>query len=125
MQTKALAEFAAGLKFEDIPEDVRANARKCNQDAVGIAVFGAKLPWSKIVIDYARRNGAGGSCSILGVRGAKASAPMAALANGALVHAFEMDSLRTPGTGEPVAQKRGGWEDSNCCRESGSGPVIG
>jgi 2-methylcitrate dehydratase PrpD len=99
MQTKALAEFAAGLKFDDIPEDVRANARNCIQDAIGIAVFGAKLPWSRIVIDYARRNGAGGACSILGVRGAKASAPMAALANGALVHAFEMDSLRTPGTG--------------------------
>ena len=99
MQTKTLAEFAAGLEYDEIPEDVRARARDCIQDAIGIAVFGAKLPWSRIVIEYARRNGSGGNCTILGVRGGKASAPMAALANGALVHAFEMDSLRTPGTG--------------------------
>jgi 2-methylcitrate dehydratase PrpD len=99
MHTKALAEFAAGLRFEDIPEDVRARARDCIQDTIGVAVFGSQLPWSRIVIDYARRNGAGGDCRILGIPGAKVSAPMAALANGALVHAFEMDCLRKPSAG--------------------------
>jgi 2-methylcitrate dehydratase PrpD len=99
MHTKALAEFAAGLRFEDIPEDVRERARECIQDTVGIAVFGAKLPWSRIVIDYALHNGAGGPCSIFGVAGTKVSAPMAALANGALTHAFEMDCLRKPSAG--------------------------
>jgi 2-methylcitrate dehydratase PrpD len=99
MHTKALAEFAAGLRFEDIPEDVRARARDCIQDTIGVAVFGAQLSWSRIVVDYARRNGAGGDCRILGIPGAKVSAPMAALANGALVHAFEMDCLRKPSAG--------------------------
>lgn len=99
MQTKVLAEFAAGLRYEDVPEDVRARARDCIQDTIGVIVFGARLPWSKIVVDYARRNGAGGKCRILGTPGAKVSAPMAALANGALAHAFEMDSLRKPGAG--------------------------
>jgi 2-methylcitrate dehydratase PrpD len=99
MQTRALAEFVAGLRFEDIPEDVRARARDCIQDTVGVAVFGAPLPWSRIVSDYARHNGGGGACTILGVAGAKASAPMAALANGAAVHAFEMDCLRKPSAG--------------------------
>ncbi len=99
MQTKILAEFAAGLRYEDIPEDVRARARDCIQDTVGVAVFGARLPWSKMVADYARRNGAGGTCRILGMPGAKVSAPMAALANGASVHAFEMDCLRKPSAG--------------------------
>ncbi len=104
MQTRALAEFVAGLRFEDIPDDVRARARDCIQDTIGVAVFGAPLPWSRIVSDYARHNGSGGSggggaCTILGVTGAKTSAPMAALANGAAAHAFEMDCLRKPSAG--------------------------
>jgi 2-methylcitrate dehydratase PrpD len=99
MHTKVLAEFAAGLRYEDIPEDVRVRARDCIKDTVGVAVFGARLPWSKMVADYARRNGAGGACRILGMPGAKVSAPMAALANGASVHAFEMDCLRKPSAG--------------------------
>jgi 2-methylcitrate dehydratase PrpD len=99
MQTRQLAEFAAGLRYEDIPEDVREKARECIQDTVGVAIFGAGLPWSRIVIDHARRTGAGGAATILGVDGPKVSAPMAALANGTALHAFEMDSLRKPGTG--------------------------
>jgi len=99
MQTRRLAEFAAGLRYEDIPEDVRDRARECVQDTVGVTVFGAALPWSRIVIDHARRTGAGGNSTILGANGPKVSAPMAALANGTALHAFEMDCLRKPGTG--------------------------
>lgn len=102
MQTKELASFAADLRFEDIPDDVRERARECIQDTVGVAIFGAPLPWSRIVIDYARKSGAagaGGSSTILGADGPKVSAPLAALANGAVVHAFEMDSLRKPSAG--------------------------
>lgn len=102
MQTRALAEYVAGLRYEDIPDDVRDRARDCIQDTVGVAVFGAPLPWSRIVADYARHNGGGGgsgACTILGAAGAKVSAPMAALANGAAAHAFEMDCLRKPSAG--------------------------
>lgn len=99
MQTKQLAAFAAGLRYEDIPEDVREKARECIQDTVGVTVFGSALPWSRIVIEHARRTGAGGRSTILGSAGPKVSAPMAALANGTALHAFEMDSLRKPGTG--------------------------
>ena len=99
MHTRTLSAFAAGLRFEDIPEDVRDLARDCIQDSLGISVFGAQLPWSKIVADYARRNGSGGACTILGSSEGRVSAPMAALANGAAIHAFEMDSLRKPSTG--------------------------
>jgi 2-methylcitrate dehydratase PrpD len=56
------------------------------------------LPWSRIVIDYAERTGPGGSSRILG-RGSAVQAPSAALANGALAHAFELDALTRPGAG--------------------------
>lgn len=99
MQTRELAEFAAALRYDDLPEDVRDRARECVQDTVGVMIFGAGLPWSRIVLDYARRNGGGGPCHVLGASGFGTTAPFAALANGAAAHAFEMDSLRKPSTG--------------------------
>lgn len=99
MHTIRLADFAAGLKFEDLPADVCDHARNCIQDTVGISIFGAQLPWGKIIIDYARRNAASGPCTILDAPGSKISAPFAALANGLLAHSFEMDSLRKPSAG--------------------------
>jgi len=99
MQTRVLAEYAAGLTYDDLPPDVRDRARDCVQDTVGIGIFGAGLPWSRIIVDYATRNAGAGPCSVFGMPDAAISAPFAALANGALAHAFEMDSLRTQGAG--------------------------
>lgn len=99
MHTIKLADFAAGLKFEDLPADVCGHARNCIQDTVGISIFGAQLPWGKIIIDYAGRNAAAGPCTILGAPEKKICAPLAALANGVLTHSFEMDSVRKPSAG--------------------------
>ena len=41
MQTKALAEYAVGLTYDELPSDVRALARDCVQDTIGIGIFGA------------------------------------------------------------------------------------
>src|SRR5258708_38789403 len=67
-------------------------------DTVAGGICGSALPWSRIVIDYAERTGPGGASRILG-RGSAVQAPAAALANGALAHAFELDSLTRPGAG--------------------------
>ena len=97
--SQTLAQFAADLKFADIPEDVVARGRDCIIDTIAAATYGAQFPWSQLVIDYAQRYGAGGPCSIFGMPGVKVHAPYAALANGALGHAFEQDSVRDPGAG--------------------------
>jgi 2-methylcitrate dehydratase PrpD len=65
---------------------------------VAACICGSALPWSRIIIDYAERTGPGGTSRILG-RGSAVQAPAAALANGALAHAFELDSLTRPGAG--------------------------
>src|SRR5271167_426342 len=62
-------------------------------------ICGSALPWSRIVIHYTERTGPGGKRCILGHRGAPVQANAAALANGALAHAFELDSLTRPGAG--------------------------
>src|SRR5207302_11013905 len=51
------------------------------------------------IIAYARRYGAGGMSAILGAGGTSVHAPAAALANGALAHAFELDSTTLPNSG--------------------------
>ncbi len=95
---RELAQFAVGLRLQDVPEDVLRRARTCIADTVGCAVFGARLPWSRQVATVARAYG-GGPCEIFGSAGPPVSAPFAALANGVAVHAFEQDSLRLPGAG--------------------------
>ena len=117
-ETVRLAEYAAGLRYEDLPGAVVAAAKDAIIDTVAACICGAALPWSRIVIDYAERTGPGGTSRILG-RGSAVQAPAAALANGALAHAFELDSLTRPGAGAhpgatvlppalAVAQQQGG-----------------
>jgi 2-methylcitrate dehydratase PrpD len=98
-ETVRLARYAAALRYEDLPADVIARAKDCIADTAAAIICGAPLPWSRIVTAYARRTGPGGNCRILGAGGAPVTAPSAALANGALAHAFELDSLTRPGAG--------------------------
>jgi 2-methylcitrate dehydratase PrpD len=98
-ETVRLAEYAAALRYEDLPASVVQQAKDCIIDTVAAGICGSSLPWSRIVIEYAERTGPGGRCRILGRNGAAVQAPAAALANGALAHAFELDSLTRPGAG--------------------------
>jgi 2-methylcitrate dehydratase PrpD len=98
-ETVRLAEYAAALRYEDVPPAVVQRAKDCITDTVAVIAQGSGLPWSRIVIRYAQRIGAGGSSRILGVDGPAVQAPAAALANGALAHAFESDNLTRPGAG--------------------------
>src|SRR5205823_6688929 len=88
----------AALSYDDLPAEVGAAARECIIDTVAACICGSALPWSRIVIDYAERTGPGGTSRILG-RASAVQAPAAALANGALAHAFELDALTRPGAG--------------------------
>src|SRR5215472_2932951 len=81
-ETVRLAEYAAALRYEDLPAAVVRQAKECIIDTVAAAICGSTLPWSRI----------------LG-RGSAVQAPAAALTNGALGHAFELDSLTRPGAG--------------------------
>jgi 2-methylcitrate dehydratase PrpD len=98
-ETRELARFAAALRFQDIPPPVIQRAKDCIADTVGAIAFGAHLPWSRIVLDYAARTGRGGSSRILSPGGGRVRAPAAAFANGALAHAFELDNLTWPNSG--------------------------
>src|SRR5438067_1017802 len=97
-ETVELARYAAALRYEDLPSEVVACAKDAIIDTIAACICGSSLPWSRIVIDYAERTGPGGASRILG-KGSAVQPPAAALANGALAHAFELDSLTRPSAG--------------------------
>jgi 2-methylcitrate dehydratase PrpD len=98
-ETESLADYAAALRYEDIPDDVIERAKQCIADTIAVTIFGSDLPWSRMVARFAERNAPGGDSRILALGGARVHAPAAALANGAFAHAFEMDNLTWPNTG--------------------------
>ena len=115
--SRQLAEFAVGLRYESLPAAVVDRAKTCLIDTIGAMAFGVDLPWSRIMVEYVQRTSVPGKGSIVGTR-SKVRGQMAALANGVLAHAFELDSLCHPSVGVhpgasltapglPVAQAQG------------------
>jgi 2-methylcitrate dehydratase PrpD len=98
-ETATLAKYAVDLKYEDIPEKALERARNTICDTVGAIIFGYGLPWSQMVVDYATKYGPGGKSRILGPGGPLVQPQMAALANGTLAHAFELDGAAKPSSG--------------------------
>ncbi|NKJ49306.1 hypothetical protein CIC12_21745 [Burkholderia sp. SG-MS1] len=97
--SQKLASFVVDFLDRPIPAHVLTYAKYCLIDTVAAATYGAEFPWSKAVLAYAARYGAGGTSTVLGTSSMRVHAPMAALANGALAHAFEMDGIREPSAG--------------------------
>ena len=97
--TKRLAEYAAQLRYEDLPPEVVRRIKDCITDTVASILYGGKLPWSRIIIAHAQRTGPDGKSHILGTGAAPVQAPSAALAHGAMAHAFELDNLTDPDSG--------------------------
>jgi len=117
-ETERLAAYAAAVRFEELPPVVLQRAKDCLTDTVAAIIYGAELPWSKMIIAYAQKNSAPGKSYILGSGGAPVHAGAAALSNGAMTHAFELDNLTKPDSGShpgatvfsaalAVAQERG------------------
>lgn len=96
--SQKLSEFALALRYEEIPADVIERARSCIIDTIGAAFYGSRLPWSRIVLDFARINSAAGDADVIGA-GIKLRPPFAAMVNGAYAHAFELDSMCQPSVG--------------------------
>jgi aconitate decarboxylase len=90
--TRALADFAARLRYEAIPKAVADHMKLCVMDTLGCGLFGSTLPWGRIVAEFARDLGGREEATLLGLP-YKASPPNAALANGTMIHGFELDDL--------------------------------
>jgi len=101
--TQALAEYIADLSYRNIPPEVVSHIKLCLVDSLGCALFGSTLPWGKIITSFAKEMGKGKGALIWG-DGSEVPSTSAPLANGTLIHSFEMDDLHRVGVIHPGAE---------------------
>jgi len=95
-------EAMATLSLAQLPAAVAAQAARCLLDNLACGLFGARFPWGHAVAAHALEEGAGGKATLFG-HAERVSPSLAALANGTMIHGFELDdiilgSLAHPGT---------------------------
>ena len=98
--TRALAENARNLRYEAIPETVRAWARQCVLDYIGCAIAGASDELVGILLAEMRENGGVEAASVMGHAG-RLPAAAAAIVNGAAGHALDFDDVNLAMPGHP------------------------
>ena len=96
--TRVLARYAVNLRYRDIPPEVISRAKDCLLDTITVALYGSTKPWSRSVAGFVKGLGLSGRSTVLGER-RRVPAHLAALANGTMAHAFELDNVRQPGAG--------------------------
>src|SRR5712691_5338464 len=98
--TRTLAERAAAVSYEALPEPVRALARQCVLDYYGVALAGADDPLVAILLDEFLEAGGGEQAAIIG-HPARLPVLAAALVNGAIGHALDYDDVNLAMPGHP------------------------
>lgn len=93
MTTRAVAEFVAGLRFEDLPEPVVRQACRLVLDAMGCAMsaWTEDAAKARIAQEIAAMYPAAPGAGVIGVAAGGAQPAFAALANGILVNAADND----------------------------------
>jgi 2-methylcitrate dehydratase PrpD len=94
--TRAIAQFVSGLTYDAIPPEVRDRIKLLVLDSLGCALYGADLPWTRILQSTLARHDATRTSPVWGTDQAL-SAPHAALINGTQVQGFELDDVHRQG----------------------------
>jgi 2-methylcitrate dehydratase PrpD len=94
--TSGIADFVAGLRYEDIPGEVKDRIKLLILDSLGCAIFGVHLEWSRILIETLAKLDSTAGCRVWG-SDRRLSAPHAVLVNGTLVQSFELDDVHRQG----------------------------
>ncbi len=88
--TRILAEFAAGLAYDALPDDVIAMAKQAVLDSLGCGIYGSTTPWVDAVVRTVESLGRAGTASAWG-RPVRADPLGAALINGTAAQGYELD----------------------------------
>ena len=94
--TAAVADFAAGLRFADLPAEVAYEAKRALIDHVGVAAAAADHPSVDAMLRVSDRLAGAGSHTVIG-RSQTATMPYAALVNGFAAHLLDYDDTFNPG----------------------------
>lgn len=92
-ETRTLAEFAARLRYEDLPQAVCDQACRIIIDTIGCAIsaWTEDPAKSRIALEIAKLYGSVDGAAVIGVAGVKSQPAFAALANGILANAADND----------------------------------
>lgn len=94
--TLRMATFVSSVQFEDIARLVRERIKLLILDFLGCALYGADLPWTRILQNTLTGLDSTRTCSVWGTA-LRLSAPHAALVNGTQVQGFELDDVHQHG----------------------------
>lgn len=95
--TARIAQYAAALRYEDLPAELVQLLKQCVLDTLGVAIAATTLsPEAKIVADYVEDLGGKPVATIWGY-GRKAPAPWAVFVNGSLGHMVDYDDVGAGG----------------------------
>lgn len=100
---QAVAEFVAGVTWEDLPAEVRRTARLALMDTLGATLAGIPAQVSRITAEFAHRVWPGEEATVL-TTGRKASTVGAAFANGYAANAVDIDDCAIYTKGHPGVQ---------------------
>lgn len=90
MVTRELADWVAGLRPADVPDDVLAEAGRSLADFLGESLFvGGLKPWGRSIAEFCVADGGGQPEATIIAIGDKTLAARAALANGTMALGFE------------------------------------
>lgn len=98
--TRALADFSAALRFEQLPDEVVAKAKQCMVDTLGCCIFGASLPQVQKLAAMVTTEGSAPRSAAFGTA-LRTSPSLAALVNGTSAHAFQLDEIHIESTLHP------------------------
>ena len=88
--TRELAEWVAGLRVEDVPDQVLAEAGRAFADFLGECLFvGSCTPWGRSISAFCAHDGGGQAEATIIASGERTLTSRAALANGTLALGFE------------------------------------
>jgi 2-methylcitrate dehydratase PrpD len=86
----------SGLNVDAVPAEVCERIKLLILDSLGCGLFGAQLPWSKILQDTLGKLDTTGNAYVWGTR-QRISSPHAVLINGSQVQSFELDDVHRVG----------------------------
>jgi 2-methylcitrate dehydratase PrpD len=99
--TRTLIESVDGLRYQDLTAEAREVARHCILDFLGVALAGSREPLVNILVEVLVAPESASAAGLIG-RDERATAPTAALVNGAAGHALDFDDTHTFMMGHPT-----------------------
>jgi 2-methylcitrate dehydratase PrpD len=91
-ETKTLARFIADTRYADLPASLVTECKIATLDVLAAAFVGSSLPWAQRVVEMVHELGGAAEVSVVN-QSWKTDVSRAALANGAMIGAFECEPL--------------------------------